>query len=271
MAEFPTAVYAPRTKANRSGVVYDALKTTHIYAEDIQKLDAEIVAVETILGTTPQGAFATVKAWLTALTSAISGLVIAFLDLSDVPASYSGAGGKVVAVNVTEDALEFITAPSGGGGAMTLLKATVGTSTNTAAEELDSVAITGLTAKDSLLIIGQFSTETQGTVSPTLRNSTDSLLLMTIDHNVGDLAVDRNRSFQMLLSQAQDSVKRVVSQFSSYDGAYPSGWATFFGSGGGKVFTTDWTGNWTLQFKSGGVVLGGTLHWSWKVYKVTGQ
>lgn len=49
-AEFPNAIYSPRTKANRAGVIYDAGKTTVGYAEDITKLDAEVVALETILG-----------------------------------------------------------------------------------------------------------------------------------------------------------------------------------------------------------------------------
>jgi hypothetical protein len=40
----------------------------------------------------------------------------AFTDLTDVPASYAGAGGKLVAVNAGADALEFVDAPSGGGG-----------------------------------------------------------------------------------------------------------------------------------------------------------
>lgn len=38
-----------------------------------------------------------------------------FTDLGDVPASYSGAAGQVVAVNATEDGLEFITGGGGGG------------------------------------------------------------------------------------------------------------------------------------------------------------
>ena len=67
MADFPAGVYSPRTKANRSGVVYDALQTKRIYAEDIQKLDAEVVAVETILGTLPSGTYDTVREWLEAL------------------------------------------------------------------------------------------------------------------------------------------------------------------------------------------------------------
>lgn len=72
MAEYPIAVYSPRTKANRSGVVYDPTKTKQIFAEDVTKLDDEVVAIENILGTDPQGAFATVKAWLEDLASATS-------------------------------------------------------------------------------------------------------------------------------------------------------------------------------------------------------
>ena len=49
MANYPNTIYSPRTKANRSGVVYDATKQTVIFAEDIQKLDAEVVALETDL------------------------------------------------------------------------------------------------------------------------------------------------------------------------------------------------------------------------------
>lgn len=55
MADYPTGVYSPRTKANKAGVVYDAGKTTVGYAEDIQKLDAEVVAIETELGASPKG------------------------------------------------------------------------------------------------------------------------------------------------------------------------------------------------------------------------
>lgn len=39
-----------------------------------------------------------------------------FLELSDTPSSYAGAGGKFVAVKSTADGLEFVDAPSGGGG-----------------------------------------------------------------------------------------------------------------------------------------------------------
>lgn len=48
MADFPSSIYSPRTKTNRLGVVYDVLKSKIIFAEDIQKLDAEVVALETL-------------------------------------------------------------------------------------------------------------------------------------------------------------------------------------------------------------------------------
>lgn len=59
--QYPAAIYTPRTKANYSGVVYDASDSDRIFAEDVSKDDAEIVAIETELGTTPSGTFDTVK------------------------------------------------------------------------------------------------------------------------------------------------------------------------------------------------------------------
>ena len=61
MATYPSGVYSPRTKENKSGVVYDATKTTIGYAEDVTKLDDEVVAIETELGTSPKGSYADVK------------------------------------------------------------------------------------------------------------------------------------------------------------------------------------------------------------------
>jgi len=49
MADYPTGVYTPRTRENKSGVVYDANKKTVIYVEDINKTDDEVVAIETDL------------------------------------------------------------------------------------------------------------------------------------------------------------------------------------------------------------------------------
>jgi hypothetical protein len=67
MADYPVAVYVPRTKENKYGVVYNPLKTKTIYAEDVTKLDDEVVAIETTLGENPQGAYDTVAERLDAV------------------------------------------------------------------------------------------------------------------------------------------------------------------------------------------------------------
>lgn len=72
MTAYPTGTYAPRTKANEAGIVYDVSKTTINYAEDIVNLDNEVVAIETELGTSPKGRFASVKKaieWLVGLVT----------------------------------------------------------------------------------------------------------------------------------------------------------------------------------------------------------
>jgi len=61
MASYPDAVYSPRAKENRSGVVYDADKKSVIFVQDVSKLDDEVVAVETELGTSPKGDYSDVK------------------------------------------------------------------------------------------------------------------------------------------------------------------------------------------------------------------
>lgn len=50
MADYPGAIYSPRTKENKPGVVYTPAKKTIGYAEDVVKLDAEVVAIEERLG-----------------------------------------------------------------------------------------------------------------------------------------------------------------------------------------------------------------------------
>ena len=49
MADYPATIYTPREKENKSGVVYDPTKKTVLFAEDLQALDNEVVAIETDL------------------------------------------------------------------------------------------------------------------------------------------------------------------------------------------------------------------------------
>lgn len=75
-AQYPNSIYTPRTMVNRVGVVYDSDKTKVIYAEDINKDRDEIVALQNELGLNAKGAYSSVKAWLVALASAISAIVV---------------------------------------------------------------------------------------------------------------------------------------------------------------------------------------------------
>lgn len=61
MADFPSGVYSPRDKENKSGVVYTPANKSAGYAEDVTKLDDEVVAIETELGANPGGIFANVS------------------------------------------------------------------------------------------------------------------------------------------------------------------------------------------------------------------
>jgi hypothetical protein len=66
MTQYPSEIYTPREKQNRSGVEYDVSKKTVLFAEDIINDDNEIVAIETELGTNPKGDFDDVKSRLAA-------------------------------------------------------------------------------------------------------------------------------------------------------------------------------------------------------------
>ena len=68
-ATYPGGIYPPRTKSNKSGEVYDADKETIIFAEDIVKLDEEVVAIENELGTGPKGSSTDVKEKISAFKS----------------------------------------------------------------------------------------------------------------------------------------------------------------------------------------------------------
>jgi len=74
MTAFPSSVYAPRTKANKAGVVYDETKENVSFAEDVIKLDDEVVSIETELGANPKGTDASVVARLNRMQAEIDAL-----------------------------------------------------------------------------------------------------------------------------------------------------------------------------------------------------
>ena len=66
-ASYPSAIFVQRDLENVAGVAFDPTKKTRYYAEDLQNIAAAISAIQTTLGINPQGAYATVKDWLSAL------------------------------------------------------------------------------------------------------------------------------------------------------------------------------------------------------------
>ncbi len=74
MADFPSSIFEPRELDNLEGIDYVPEDTKTIFAEDVNKPNAEIVAIEETLGTNPQGAYDTVKDWLTAVATSLASL-----------------------------------------------------------------------------------------------------------------------------------------------------------------------------------------------------
>lgn len=82
MADFPASIFEPRTTENQPGITYDPTKTKIQFAEDYSLPAAEVAAIESTLGINPQGAYATVAAWLAALQAGSGGsAAVALSDL----------------------------------------------------------------------------------------------------------------------------------------------------------------------------------------------
>lgn len=67
MADFPGAIASLRTVDNLPGITYDATKTKQLFAEDINLMAEEVMAIESTLGVNPEGAYPTVVDRLNAM------------------------------------------------------------------------------------------------------------------------------------------------------------------------------------------------------------
>lgn len=149
-----------------------------------------------------------------------------------------------------------------------ILKANSGTDASAGATTVDSIAITGLTAKDTLAIEVTLESVTQLTTAPSLYHVTDALAIQLLLNTGGDLAAGQVHVGTAKIRQRQNATTKIAS--------YNIGGNNSLGSVGGNTYnfittTTAWTGAWTLGLRHGGVVAGGTLQWAWIVYKVAGQ
>lgn len=117
------------------------------------------------------------------------GGVTEFIQLTDVPNSYAGQAGMTLAVNVTEDALEFV--PAGGGGGFSAI------ATQTADEE---VSITS-TANDGVSDVGAGYTFLAQSDNTTFANSS----LTSLSYN-GANGANSNYSAETSLFRALGNV-----------------------------------------------------------------
>ena len=149
------------------------------------------------------------------------------------------------------------------GGSMVLLRANSGTDTNAAATNVDTIAITGLTAKDTLIVYVTVAAVTQQVATAGISyNSTDGVNVASSP----TIAAGVSGQYIHTARQSQAGATTVLGSNTGATSA-PAGVNEI----NVRTFTTNWTGSWTLALRHGGVTAGGTLQWSWAVYKVKGQ
>lgn len=153
-------------------------------------------------------------------------------------------------------------------GYMTLLKAGSGTDTTAAATNVDTVAISGLTVKDTILIYYTQESITQTTASTRFYNSTDGLDIAQTYGQNPITAASLSHIGTAFIMNMQSALTRVVANTTEIAMNSVTGLAV---SGKETTFTQNWTGSWTLAFRHAGVTAGGTFKWSWSVYKIAGQ
>lgn len=152
-----------------------------------------------------------------------------------------------------------------GGGAVTLLGQGEGTDTSAGATTVFSLALSGLTVKDSLKIVMTASSLTQTTTVGVIKNTTDNVTIAQWDGGVNLVSGAFCQEEGLILTD-QSSSKTVMGferGFNTNNGA--------FGVGTKSTFTTDWTGSWTIGLTHGGVTAGGTFRYRIAVYKIAGQ
>lgn len=151
-----------------------------------------------------------------------------------------------------------------------LLKANSGTDTNASATNVDTVAISGLTVKDTIEVTVFLEAITQATATPTLHNSTDSVKVAELyasggtNGNIGATGIATGKT---ILINAQNALTRVLGTSM----ILTNGGASALNDVTDATFTQNWTGSWTLALRHDGVTSGGTLRWKWHVVKIAGQ
>lgn len=180
-----------------------------------------------------------------------------------------GSSGNLL----TSDGTNWTSAAAGGAGAMTLLHAAKGTNTSTSANTVDSIALSGLTQLDTIVIYFNCRQITQDNGNGiSFYSSTDATILGRLSAD-GAMSAGQVMGGTVTLRCDQNSTTTynmfTVSVINN--GNSTTGTTSALTNLADKTFTTAWTSPWTLALHSDGMTSGGTLRYNWSVYKVAGQ
>jgi hypothetical protein len=163
-------------------------------------------------------------------------------------------------------ALEDATAASG---TLSLLKAGSGTSTAAGATNVDTIAISGLTALDTLYVVVEAESATQATAGLQLYNVTDGVIVAELTA-VNAIPIGQQTLGHALVRQRQSGGTTIRgSSFLHRSAGTGAGTQDIYSVN--AAFVTAWTAAWTLALRHTGVTAGGTFSWTWAAYKVAGQ
>jgi len=160
------------------------------------------------------------------------------------------------------------------GSSMSLLKAGNGTAITDNIINLDAIDISGLTALDTLLVIVNVSVVTGASGVVSLRNNTDGIVLMNM-RNGASINVGAWEYLQSFIRRAQHSnvIIDCIGDDSTGSGAAPGDNTPLLVNRRirSNTVTTSWQGSWNLALRMLAGTAGGTIRWSWAVYKMSGQ
>lgn len=176
-----------------------------------------------------------------------------------------GTTGNVL----TSDGTNWTSAASTAGN-LTLLKGDSGTHSTNAATNVSTVAISGLTALDTLIVEVTFSPVTTAVAGSALYSTTDSTALQSLYQ--GGASVAAGKTYSGTITIRKDPTATTIYTSKEISDIATSAGGSSAGIGGLVTATgmaTNWTGSWTLALRLGATT--NTCPWSWAVHRKAGQ
>lgn len=190
------------------------------------------------------------------------------VTIGTIPYVFPASGGltnQVLTVSSTSGSTCVLTWATPASGQTTLLKASHGSDTAAGATTVDSIAISGLTADDTIRVLLNMETSSQNTAQVNLYSVTDAQALVKLTPSPLATA-NPTCSGEAILKQRNGNSTNYSCIFQGMNAA-----TTRFDDYENIGVATAWTGSWTLGLRHGGVTAGGTFKYSWAVYKQAGQ